>query len=303
MLNFNSFIKSSAFYSLGILGSKAVLFAIVPFLSFYLDQSQLGQYDLILVSITFLTPLVTIQISDSVYRFLLEEKEKGYKKIVSTALGIVLLCYAVFALIAWTINLWIDYTYFYEFISLQLTSCLYVFTQQLFRGLKKNKWYGIMGALNAVLILALTTLFIVVLEQGIRGLLTALIFTQTITISLALLVSKTSLSVSFYSFNRAEAKRLISYSWPLLPNALSWWLIDLGNRYIILFFLNEQYNGVYAIAARYAGIIAIVNTIFILTWQDYVISSDKNDTNFNLSKAFNRFMILEISLIYPAVFH
>ena len=169
MFNFNSFIKSSAFYSVGVLGSKAVLFAIVPFLSFYLEQSQLGQYDLILVSITFLTPLITIQLSDSVYRFLLEEhEEKGQNKIVSTALGIVLFCYVVFALIAWTINLWVDYAYFYEFIYLQLSSCLYVFVQQLFRGLQKNKWYGIMGALNAVLIVTLTILFIVfILNQPI----------------------------------------------------------------------------------------------------------------------------------------
>lgn len=298
MLKINSFIKSSVFYSFGILGSKAVLFVIVPFLSFYLEQSQLGQYDLILVSITFLTPLITIQISDGVYRFLLEvEEEKTHKKIVSTALGVLLLCYAIFAIIASVLNLWIDYAYFYEFIILQLTSCLYVFTQQLFRGLKNNKWYGIMGAINTLLILSLTVLFIVVLQQGVRGLLIVLIITQIITIILALLFSKISFGVSLYSINRVEAKRLIVYSWPLLPNALSWWLIDLGNRYIILIFLNEQYNGVYAIAARYAGIVAIVNSVFILTWQDYVISTDKNSTNFNLSKAFNRFIILELSLI------
>ena len=298
MFNFNSFVKSSAFYSLGILGSKAVLFAIVPFLSFYLEESQLGQYDLILVSITFLTPLITIQISDGVYRFLLNEKKETAKtEIVSTALVIVVLCYVVFAITAWTINLWLDYVYFYEFIFLQLSSCLYVFAQQLFRGLKNNKWYGIMGALNTVLILVLTVLFIAVLKLGVQGLLISLFITQVITITLALLFSNISISLSLYSFNKKEAKRLISYSWPLLPNALSWWLIDLGNRYIILLFLNEQYNGVYAIAARYAGIVAIVNTVFILIWQDYVISSNKNNSNSSLSNSFNRFMIFEISLI------
>mgnify|MGYP006872236060 FL=1 len=96
-----------------------MLFVIVPFLSFYLEQSQLGQYDLILVSITFLTPLITIQISDGVYRFLLEvEEEKTHKKIVSTALGVLLLCYAIFAIIASVLNLLSYYAYFYEFIIL-----------------------------------------------------------------------------------------------------------------------------------------------------------------------------------------
>ena len=154
-----------------------------------------------------------------------------------------------------------------------------------------------MGALNTVLILVLTVLFIAVLKLGVQGLLISLFITQVITITLVLLFSNISLSLSLYSFNKKEAKRLISYSWPLLPNALSWWLIDLGNRYIILLFLNEQYNGVYAIAARYAGIVAIVNTVFILIWQDYVISSNKNTSNFSLSNSFNRFMIFEISLI------
>ena len=92
---------------------------------------------------------------------------------------------------------------------------------------------------------------------------------------------------------------LINYSFPLLPNTLSWWLIDLGSRYIILLFIGIEENGLYAVAARYAGIIALVNSIFILSWQDYVINSKSKislNTNY-FSSYLNFFIAFQIGLV------
>ena len=54
-----------------------------------------------------------------------------------------------------------------------------------------------------------------------------------------------------------------------------------------------------AIAARYAGIIALINSIFILSWQDYVINSKyKNLSNTNhFSSYLNLFIAFQIGLV------
>jgi O-antigen/teichoic acid export membrane protein len=84
-----------------------------------------------------------------------------------------------------------------------------------------------------------------------------------------------------------------------LPNAVSWWLIDLGNRYIILVFLGEEYNGIYAVAARFAGIMALINSIFILAWQDHAIGDDAGNKIdlMKVSRVFRHFIIFELSAI------
>ena len=290
-------IKSSVFYSIGTLGSKVVLFAIVPFLSFFLETKDLGQYDLILVSITFFTPLITIQISDALYRFLLDSDDEAYQnRIISTVLGSILIGYALFLCIIFLINKWLDFEYIVEFVFLQLCSCFYVFVQQLVRGLKKNKWYAFMGILNALFLVLLTFLFVNLTNLKLKGVLYALLFAQSSTIFITLLYTNIYGRLTLNLFDLNTIKQLVKYSWPLLPNALSWWLIDLGNRYLILFYLDDVSNGIYAVAARYAGIVAIINTIFILTWQDFIISSKEEIQN-SISKSFNSFMVFELSLI------
>ena len=101
------------------------------------------------------------------------------------------------------------------------------------------------------------------------------------------------------NISKTKINELLNYSFPLLPNTLSWWLIDLGSRYIILLFIGIEENGLYAIAARYAGIIALVNSIFILSWQDYVINSKyKVSSNANhFSSYLNLFIAFQIGLV------
>jgi O-antigen/teichoic acid export membrane protein len=282
------------------LGSKVVFFALVPFYSFFLSTDELGQYDLILISITLLTPLITIQLSDGVYRFLLqEEKKKDKEKVISTGLISILIGYLLFVTICFFINKFINYNFFVEFVLLQFAFCLYFFFQQVTRGLGTNKWFAFMGLINSTLVISLSVIFLVVLDMRVRGILLALLVSQLIAVIFTLFFGKIGIFIKPFAFDKRLAKELVRYSWPLLPNSISWWLIDLGNRYIILFFLDENYNGIYAIAARYAGIIAIFNSIFILTWQDYAISETRNEeeSQANSSKVFNQFMLFELSLI------
>ena len=65
-------INKLIYYGIGTFGSKVIYFLLVPFYSFFLSKSELGIYDLILASLTIITPIITIQISEAVYRELLD---------------------------------------------------------------------------------------------------------------------------------------------------------------------------------------------------------------------------------------
>jgi O-antigen/teichoic acid export membrane protein len=72
-------INKLFYYAVGTFGSKVIYFLLVPFYSFFLSKSELGFYDLILASLTILTPIITIQVSDAVYRELHDPKKQSLK--------------------------------------------------------------------------------------------------------------------------------------------------------------------------------------------------------------------------------
>ena len=294
-------INKLIYYGIGTFGSKVIYFLLVPFYSFFLSKSELGIYDLILASLTIITPVITIQISEAVYRELLDPKRKTQKssQIFSSGLSVVFIGLLLFVTAASIINQLFNYQIFYELILIQSSFTFYIFFQQTLRGLSLNKEYAYMGFLNAVLLVLFSAALIAFYELQIRQVILAISAAQTTSIIYAAYKISVSQLFVFKNINKEKVYKLLNYSFPLLPNTLSWWLIDLGSRYIILFFIGLEENGLYAVAARYAGVIALVNSIFILSWQDYVINSKftVSSNKKELSSYLNLFVAFQIGLV------
>tara|TARA_S200000501_G_scaffold216230_2_gene202936 strand:+ start:13693 stop:15075 length:1383 start_codon:yes stop_codon:yes gene_type:complete len=294
-------INKLLYYVVGTFGSKVIYFLLVPFYSFFLSKSELGFYDLILASLTILTPIITIQVSDAVYRDLHDPARQTLKsvKAFSSGLSVIFLGLLIFVFVAFFINKFFTNKIFYELILIQSSFTLYIFFQQSLRGLSLNKEYALMGTINALLLISFSIALICFSVIELRNIVLTIACAQLISIIYA--IYKIDFFKLFDAKNISKAKvyELLNYSFPLLPNTLSWWLIDLGSRYIILLFIGIDENGLYAVSARYAGIIALVNSIFILSWQDYVINSKSNissNTN-NFSTYLNLFIGFQIGLV------
>ncbi len=294
-------INKLLYYVVGTFGSKVIYFLLVPFYSFFLSKSELGFYDLILASLTILTPIITIQVSDAVYRDLHDPTRQTLKseKAFSSGLSVIFLGLLIFAFIALFINKFFTNKIFYELILIQSSFTLYIFFQQSLRGLSLNKEYALMGTINALLLISFSIALICFSVIELRNIVLTIACAQLISIIYA--IYKIDFFKLFDAKNISKAKvyELLNYSFPLLPNTLSWWVIDLGSRYIILLFIGIDENGLYAVSARYAGIIALANSIFILSWQDYVINSKSNissNTN-NFSTYLNLFIGFQIGLV------
>ncbi|GIS21231.1 MAG: hypothetical protein CM15mP121_0830 [Bacteroidota bacterium] len=121
-------INKLFYYAVGTFGSKVIYFLLVPFYSFFLSKSELGFYDLILASLTILTPIITIQVSDAVYRELHDPANENLKsaKAFSSGLSVVFIGILIFAFAAFFINKFLPKN-FYELILIQSSFTLYVF--------------------------------------------------------------------------------------------------------------------------------------------------------------------------------
>ena len=294
-------INKLFYYAVGTFGSKVIYFLLVPFYSFFLSKSDLGLYDIILASLTILTPIITIQVSDAVYRELHDPTKQSLKsaKAFSSGLSVIFFGLLIFVFIAFIFNNLFANKIFYELVLIQSSFTLYIFFQQSLRGLSLNKEYALMGTINAFLLILFSIILIYFSTIELRNIILAIACAQFISIIFAIYKINFFKLFEIKNISKAKVYELINYSFPLLPNTLSWWLIDLGSRYIILLFIGIEENGLYAVAARYAGIIALVNSIFILSWQDYVINSKSKislNTNY-FSSYLNFFIAFQIGLV------
>ena len=53
-------------YAIGNFGTKILSFLIVPLYTFYIMPSDLGDYDLLMTTVSLLSPLLTMKVSDGI---------------------------------------------------------------------------------------------------------------------------------------------------------------------------------------------------------------------------------------------
>jgi O-antigen/teichoic acid export membrane protein len=291
-------LKSTLIYSIGNFGSKIFSFLLVPLYSFYLSKAELGYYDLVITTVTLISPFITLQISDAAYRWLLEDQNntERQKQTVTSSLSLILLNTIIFFIVFIIALFFIDVKYSIYFFILSCTSVLLIYFQQLLRGFGNNKLYSIAGISNTLLMVLFTIIFLIVLKQNISGLFLSVILANACTILFILFAGKIYRKIDFKFINKSQVKAMLNYSWPLIPNAISWWMINEINRFIILSYLGVNANGIFALASRFPSIILAVNSIFMLSWQDHALSSTGAQESF-YTKVFRHYMILEFSFV------
>lgn len=93
---------------------------------------------------------------------------------------------------------------------------------------------------------------------------------------------------------KSTTKDLLKYSLPLIPNALSWWVINVSDRTIIKIFLGDISNGIYSVANKFTNILSSVLSIFVLSWTE---SAAENINKKNKDHFFSSIIIESYKLI------
>ena len=102
---------------------------------------------------------------------------------------------------------------------------------------------------------------------------------------------------------------MLKYSIPLVPNMISWWVVDASDRTIVTSFLGIGMNGILSAATKFSNVISTLYSVFNLTWtESAAINIDSEDRDEFFSKILDfiiRFfgsLILGIIAFMPLVF-
>lgn len=277
----------------GLIGSKTPFFLLIPILSFYFNKSQVGKIDLILVTVTLFIPLISLQLGEASFRFLKQFLNSKTKIISTTIIGLTANALFFSSLVV-IFFLMFGFKEIILFAVIFMSSFIVNNLLLIYRGLNEIKSYALLGFLSGSFTLILIFFFI---NQRTTLQDVSVLFgiSHFLAVIISLFKSSILKDFSFSKFNKKIMYSLLIYSLPLIPNSISWWFIDLGNRYVIRLTLGEEYLGVFAVAARYIVMIAFINSFFLLLWQDNYL--DDRISKLELKSNFHDFFKIQLSIV------
>lgn len=293
-------IKGIAIYGIGSMGSKILSFLLVPLYTYYIATEDMGVYDLLHTTIGLLTPVITMQISDAAFRWMIREPKEKECYIRATLQVLCINCCTAGILI-WGIGHFFTIPYQTYFIFSLITARFLATVQKLLRGLRNQHLFAFSGVLYTLVYLLSNVLLICVLRKGVESLFVSTIVADVVSLCVVFMCEK-RLRVNLFRVPEIPLiKDMMRFSAPLVPNQLNWWVISSSDRYIIRFFLGTVANGIYAISYKFPTMLQIILNLFNSSWQDVSVGDTDGNAGAYYSKVFQKLYQFSFTLLWPLI--
>lgn len=278
-------IKNTGIIAIGNMSTKLVSFLLLPLYTSVLSTSEYGTVDYITSISVFLVPFISFLMDESMFRFLIDCKtEKEKSKVISTALLIIIIGCVSFLVIVIPILLLIQYQYAVFLVLYVTSSAFSTMNSALLRGIGRTDRYAIYNFSVSVLTVIMNVIFIAVLHLGVAGMLMASIIAHMAIPFLFIISMKLWKYVNMRLLEKSLVIEMIRYSIPLIPNKLSWSIINLSDRLIIMNVLGSDFSGLYAVSYKFPNFMDTVYGFFYQSWKESsarAMHDDNQDSFYN----------------------
>lgn len=290
-------LKNTALYAISNFGSKILTFLIVPLYTYYLTTAEYGTADTIISVVNVLAPISILSIHEGLLRWLLKSDEDE-KIIIWTGLKL----YSVFAIsfnfLVFVVLYLVKWEFCVDFVFLLITLSFQNTMQFIARGLKKNKIFAISGVVYTITMLSLNIFLIIVMGQGIYGMIRSMTLAHLLSGVFVFFNIKNVFLLRHHVFDKNLARKMIAYSILLVPNAISWWVMNTSDRLMLTGMIGASFTGIYSVACKFPSIMNAVHSLFYQAWQEQaVLEYDAENRDVYYTKIFNTYMKLSFCLI------
>ena len=292
------FAKNTMILSIGTLGSKVFTFLLLPLYTAVLTTEDYGNVDVLQTVIQLAIPVITLQLAASIFRFLIDQTTLEEQiEVITNSTAVITLNSIIGLIVILVVNSIWSIPYYGLLIVCYITSTLYKVLQNVVRGFGHNGLYSLTGFIAVLSSLIIN--LILILGMGMKGesILIALASSNLLASLVIIIKEKMWNYIRIKAISKEKTKELLSYSLPLIPNEISWWIANSSDRFLILFYLGSSFNGIYAAANKIPTIYSTVFNVFNLAWIESV-SRNINDSdreefiNGMLDRFFKLFMCL-----------
>lgn len=264
--------KNTAIISIGKICTQVVSFLLLPIYTNILSTEEYGAVDLIITYTALLLPLVTLQLEQALFRFLLDKRgnSSGIRDILSDVCSLSVLTILIFSIVFCALSPFIHSKYkFYLLLNL-IVNAYSAMMLQVARGIGNNIIYAVGSFLSAASMILLNIIFIVGFHFGAEGMIWSNIISACVCGTFILWKIQVYKYISFRIPSKSNLRRYLAYSLPLIPNQISWWILSASDRTVILWRLGVAFNGIYSIAGKFSNLYSTMYNIFNLSWTELI---------------------------------
>ena len=253
-------------FALGGLAIKAVSLVLMPLYTTALTAGEYGTAELLNSAIEIVLPLLSLGVVEALYRFSIDDdvpKDELFAGSLVVLGGGVVCAGVACALGRVLLNMEHAGSFFVLFCSV----CVFKATTQLARGLGHVRRFVAYGLINALAMVVSTYLLLVRARLGVEGYLWSFAIGYLVGGLAAFLGSGEYRLLAPFRLDRALLRRMLVYSLPLVPNLLSWWLVSVSGRYVVLWGSGVVAAGLFTAASKMPALVNIVASVFQQAWQ------------------------------------
>ena len=310
--NSKELIKNSLIILLGKGSTQFIVFLMLPLYTYVLSTSEYGTMDLITTYVTLLAPLISLQLENAIFRYLIDNRndEQNIKYYISSGM----FCLLILMVIGFCgINV---VSYFCNIQYGSYLSVLVIITMfsnyflSIIRGLGKNIEYAKGSIITGIISVICNLVLLLIFKFGIVGVFISQIVSNIVCCIYCLWKMDLLSIIKIKYFSKSIMITQLRYSLPLVPNSINWWIINASDKTLVSLFLGTSFNGIYSVSNKFSAAYIAVYNIFNLSWAESAsLHIDDDDKDEFFSTTFNNmykiFYCLAIMLVtfLPFVFN
>ena len=276
MNKYKTLLSNTLLISIGTFGSKILVFFMVRFYTGYLTPSDYGTADLITQTANLLFPIISLGITDGVFRFALDN-ERGRRSVFTVGFITITAGSVFFLAVIPLLNTVKEFKgYIWLIVIYTMAYCYHSLCAQFIRAKGDTALFAVQGIINTSLVIVLNILFLAVFKIGVTGYVLSVVLADFL--CTIFLFVKERLWRQFTLHPRKIAfKRMLRYSIPLIPATIFWWITSVSDRYMVNAMIGSTENGIYAVSYKIPTILTLVSTIFMQAWQFSAVTESHGD--------------------------
>ncbi|SNU93436.1 MATE efflux family protein [Megamonas hypermegale] len=306
----NRLLKNTGIIAIGNLSTKAISFLLLPLYTAILSTHEYGIIDYIITLSMFCVPCISFLMDEAIFRFLIDCKNKEEKSIIiSNSFILVFIGIILFLVIIYPILVYVKYKYIWCLILFVISDIIATMISALLRGIGRTDAFAVYNFISSTIQIVLNIIFIAVFYWGIEGMLSAMIIGRVVATFVYIICLKLWQYIDLKKINILKIKEMLKYAIPLIPNRVSWLIINLSSRIVIMNIMTSGALGIYAISSKFANLMDMIYGFFYQSWKESsarVLQSNDRDDFYNLVykylKSFMYSIVLLITSFIPIIF-
>ncbi len=297
-------IKNTIIIFIGRISTQFISFLLLPIYTYYLSTSDYGVVDLIQTYIALFVPIIALRLDSSVFRYLIDSRneDKDKKKIISSSLIVLIIQIIVFSILYVIVGMFIEIHYYKLIIMNIIFMTLSSVLLQVSRGIGDNIGYSITCCITGLVTIILNVILVIIFRLGGTGVLISSGIANFVGCLFIFFRNKLYYYIDSSSIDKSKIKQLLKYSLPMIPDGLSWWVINASDRTIVSTFIGASANGIYAVSSKFSNILSSFFSVINMSWQESAalhINDDDRDEFFSdtINNILNIFVVLCVGIM------